>query len=87
MHEFAVFDDRIEPVDSPAISAVSAAALYGRGVFTTITIAGGKPRLWDKHWRRLSENALKLGIPLANELAGRAEKETCRCFHVCGVLW
>jgi branched-subunit amino acid aminotransferase/4-amino-4-deoxychorismate lyase len=31
----------------------SNAFLYGKGVFTTVAIFGGKPFLWEKHWRRL----------------------------------
>lgn len=42
----------------------SAAAMYGRGLFTTMRIAGGKPWLWDKHWLRLESGAKTLGIDL-----------------------
>ena len=48
-----------------SIDAFSSAALYGKGVFTTIAIRGGEPFLWEKHWRRLAENAAKLSIDLA----------------------
>jgi branched-chain amino acid aminotransferase len=40
----------------------SNAFLYGKGVFTTVAIFGGKPFLWEKHWRRLRENARVVGI-------------------------
>ncbi len=43
----------------------SQAALYGRGVFTTIRIVDGKPWLWEKHWRRLEHDARQLGIDLS----------------------
>ena len=43
----------------------SQAALYGKGVFTTIAIRDGQPFLWDKHWRRLTENAARMGIDLS----------------------
>lgn len=44
----------------------SNSSLYGMGVFTTIAIYDGKPFLWDKHWRRLSDNALRVGVDLSN---------------------
>lgn len=39
--------------------------LYGKGVFTTVAVFGGEPFLWDKHWRRLSENASVVGLETA----------------------
>ncbi len=41
------------------------AFLYGKGVFTTVRIVGGEPFLWEKHWRRLNENAGVIGIDTA----------------------
>lgn len=43
----------------------SNASLYGKGIFTTIAIRGGEVFLWEKHWRRLTNNAAKIGIDLA----------------------
>ena len=39
--------------------------LYGSGVFTTVAIYGRKPTLWEKHWKRLANNSLKLDIDLS----------------------
>jgi branched-subunit amino acid aminotransferase/4-amino-4-deoxychorismate lyase len=39
--------------------------LYGCGVFSTIRICDGMPFLWEKHWRRLTSNADRLGIDLS----------------------
>jgi len=36
---------------------------YGDGVFETIAIADGQPRLWDYHMDRLLEGAHRLGLP------------------------
>jgi 4-amino-4-deoxychorismate lyase len=44
------------------IAPVSSAMLYGRGIFTTLTIQAGRPFLWSKHWSRLVEHAEKLSI-------------------------
>lgn len=43
----------------------SNASLYGKGIFTTIAIRGGEVLFWEKHWRRLGENAAKVHIDLA----------------------
>lgn len=51
--------------ENPVIPALSATALYGRGVFTTVSISGGEPFLWDKHWRRLNANAVAVGMDVA----------------------
>lgn len=39
--------------------------LYGKGIFTTIAIHGGEVFFWKKHWRRLVDNAAKIGLDLA----------------------
>lgn len=44
------------------VAAVSSAALYGRGVFTTLAVYDSEPFLWSRHWQRLAAHAAKLGI-------------------------
>ena len=39
--------------------------LYGAGIFTTIALANGEPMLWEKHWRRLIQNAVKIGLDVS----------------------
>jgi branched-subunit amino acid aminotransferase/4-amino-4-deoxychorismate lyase len=43
----------------------SRAFLYGCGVFSTIRVLNGLPFLWEKHWRRLADNATRLRIDLS----------------------
>ncbi len=45
----------------------SSAFLYGKGVFTTVAIQGGRPFLWEKHWRRISANAAAVNIDLSEQ--------------------
>lgn len=59
------FNQRIQPAADSSVRAVSSAALYGKGIFTTIAIYDGKPFLWEKHWRRLTANAATVGINIA----------------------
>lgn len=65
MHKSVSFDRRIIPAADASISGVSSATFYGKGIFTTIAIYDRKPFLWEKHWRRLAENASKLGIDIS----------------------
>lgn len=58
------FNLQILPAEKVSISAISSAALYGKGIFTTLAIYNAKPFLWEKHWRRLKENSAKLNIDL-----------------------
>lgn len=62
MSEFVFYDDAIQPFSDAKINAVSAAALYGRGVFTTVAIFDGKPFQWDLHERRLRANAAQIHL-------------------------
>ena len=62
MTKFAIFDERNAAISNAGVPTASSALLYGKGVFTTIAIRDGIPFLWEKHWRRLIENARKLEI-------------------------
>lgn len=66
MHKFASFNHKIFTPEQVNLSAISSATLYGRGIFTTLAIYEGKLFLWEKHWRRLTENARKIDINLEN---------------------
>ena len=61
MHKFVFFNQQLISNSDSKISAVSSAALYGKGVFTTVAIKDKKAFLWEKHWRRLNDNAEKIG--------------------------
>lgn len=41
------------------------AFLYGKGFFTTICVADGRPLFWEKHWQRLVDHSKRLGISIA----------------------
>ncbi len=49
-----------------SISAPSSAALYGKGVFTTVRIVGGKPWLFERHIQRLMRNAVALEVDVTS---------------------
>lgn len=66
MHFFVSFNRQITSAAEINLNALSSAALYGRGIFTSLAIYDKKPFLWEKHWRRLSRNAAKIGIDLSD---------------------
>jgi Branched-chain amino acid aminotransferase/4-amino-4-deoxychorismate lyase len=66
MHSLISFNLQIIPASEAKISALSSAALYGSGVFTTVAVYDRKPFQWKKHWQRLSENAAKLNIRISD---------------------
>ncbi len=70
MHSNVYANGRIvEQSDAPL--AASAGVLYGKGVFTTVRIDCGQPFLFEKHLRRLSENARAIGlVPVENSTIG-----------------
>ena len=41
---------------------------YGDGVFETIAVRHGKPRLWDYHMRRLKRACERLGLTPPNRV-------------------
>lgn len=65
MHKYACFNREIIAASKIFSPAVSSAAFYGRGVFTTIAIYNSKPFQWAKHWQRLTGNAKKVGVDLS----------------------
>jgi branched-chain amino acid aminotransferase len=64
MHEFISFNGKILAANETAVPAVSSAALYGRGVFTTIAVYDEVPFLWEKHWERLVGDSATIGLEI-----------------------
>lgn len=71
MHRFVSFNRRIIPADNSFLSAVSVAAIYGKGVFTTVAFYNSKPFLWEKHRHRLNAAADRLRIDLSDLTGGK----------------
>jgi branched-chain amino acid aminotransferase len=78
VHNLVSLDGQTIESAHARITAVSRAAIYGGGVFTTIAIFAGKPFLWEEHWRRLESNATKMSLDLSSVteagLAGSVER-------------
>src|SRR5437868_2321083 len=65
MHKVASLNGKIIVAGDATISAVSSAALYGRGVFTTVAIHHGEPFLWEKHRRRLRADSVRIDLDIS----------------------
>jgi 4-amino-4-deoxychorismate lyase len=66
MHKFISYNGEICTSAEAGISALSSAALYGWGIFTSLGIYDSQPFLWSKHWQRLSEYAETVGIDMGD---------------------
>jgi 4-amino-4-deoxychorismate lyase len=62
MHPHVILNRRLIEATDARLPAVTAATLYGRGVFTTIAIHDGRPFLWGAHWSRLLAHAVRAGV-------------------------
>lgn len=62
MHRHVILNRRLLEARRARLHAVTAASLYGRGVFTTVAVHGGRPFLWDAHWARLLSHAERAGV-------------------------
>jgi len=73
MHRHVILNNHLLEAAKARLDAVSASALYGRGVFTTVAVYKGRPFLWDAHWSRLLAHAELARLIEANEVErGRA---------------
>jgi branched-subunit amino acid aminotransferase/4-amino-4-deoxychorismate lyase len=57
-----IHNQRLLEADSARLPALTAAALMGRGVFTTVAVHGARAFLWPQHWARLIEHAGRAGV-------------------------
>src|SRR5687767_4271836 len=62
MHRHVILNRRLLEARRARLRAVTSAALYGRGVFTTVAVHAGRPFLWDAHWSRLLAHAERAGV-------------------------
>ena len=68
-----------------SISAPSSAALYGKGVFTTVRIIGGNPWLFERHMERLYRDAAALAIDVTSLKSTEIEAALIELIRRCGL--
>jgi branched-chain amino acid aminotransferase len=64
MDSIIFHNDRIVPLAEARLSPGQMGLLMGWGVFTTLRIYQGVPFAFDRHWRRMTRDAERLGIAL-----------------------
>ena len=62
MHPQVIYNHRLLEATKARLLPVTSAALYGRGVFTTLAIYDSRPFLWPQHWARLLEHAARTDV-------------------------
>ena len=62
MHPRIIYNNRLVEATKARVPSVTAATLYGRGVFTTLAVYQSRPFLWPEHWARLASHAEKVGV-------------------------
>jgi branched-subunit amino acid aminotransferase/4-amino-4-deoxychorismate lyase len=85
MHASIYLNEKIVSATKARIAPVSAAMLYGRGVFTTLAVYGGRPFQWPQHWQRLLDHASRTGVETGDfeeQRAGAALTELIAANHV-----
>jgi branched-chain amino acid aminotransferase len=60
-------NDRIISLPEAHLSPGQMGLLMGWGVFTTLRIYEGRPFAFDRHWARMSHDAVRLGMKLTHE--------------------
>lgn len=66
MHSLIVYNHRLIKATKARGAVATAAALYGRGVFTTLAVYDGHPFQWSAHWQRLIEHARRAGVDVSS---------------------
>jgi len=64
IHRFIFHDGRLLPVAEARLSPGQAGLLNGWGLFTTVRIVEGVPFAFERHWKRLSHDAVRTRCPL-----------------------
>lgn len=66
MHSRIILNNQLLDAARARLPAITPAALYGRGVFTTLAVHNGHPFLWHEHWTRLMAHADRAGVDLSS---------------------
>ena len=64
MHKNVIHNDRLLPLEQVHLSPGQAGLLSGWGLFTTMRIYAGRAFAFDRHWRRLSADGERIGLPV-----------------------
>ena len=71
MRLLALLDGTVLDGDSPLLAADDLGVLRGDGVFETLLVVGGRPRMLEAHLARLANSARMLDLPAPDEAQWR----------------
>lgn len=63
----------IDGMPGEQVSALDRGLAYGDGVYRTLELLGGQPRLWRWQWQRLTDDCTRLSLALPDEALLLAE--------------
>jgi len=63
IHRFVFHNDRLLPIEQVRLSPGQSGLLSGWGLFTTMRVVEGVPFAFERHWKRLSRDALRTRCP------------------------
>ena len=64
MHRFLLHNDSIRETTEPCLLPGQVGFLNGWGVFSTLRVADGVLFAWERHWARMTRDALRLRVPM-----------------------
>lgn len=64
---------RVNGEDGALLAPTDRGLAYGDGVFRTLALVDGQPRLWSRQFARLQADASRLGLPCPDEALWRAD--------------
>jgi branched-chain amino acid aminotransferase len=64
MHPIVYHNGRLLPLSEARLSPGQAGLLHGWGVFSTLRVYDGRPFAFERHWKRLSNDACRIELPL-----------------------
>ena len=65
MHARVIYNGQLLPAERVRLPTLTAATLYGRGVFTTLAVYQSRPFMWAEHFARLVAHAARAGVDSA----------------------
>src|SRR6202166_2369875 len=63
IHRFVFHNDKIMPVEEARLSPGQGGLLSGWGLFTTMRVVEGIPFAFERHWQRLTRDAMRTRCP------------------------
>jgi len=69
MHRYILHNESIRDAEEPCLSPGQVGLLAGWGVFSTLRVCDGVLFEWERHYARMTRDALNLRVPFPNDSA------------------